>query len=270
TQLPAPASGFFRFFSNVGGTESTDRGGPWLADRGRPGPGVAPRLGRPSMAALAAAAHPCAAIRNPRPATAFGLSLSWLRSSEEPLEPGNHWHRSAELTDRVSRALTAGSRVKQDTDVLRASQGRVSTDALRGTAARPCERPARCARPDRAAALTRRPPTGRAPRPSEAWVNSGGTGLATGRRTWSARARLQPGDGGQAPAAAIAPMGEEARRIRDRAQLAAVDVGGLHPGRDQAPPRQRRQVGQPVALARGHEGGSRPRVRPGERLEHIA
>ncbi|HRP73877.1 MAG TPA: hypothetical protein PK743_14745, partial [Luteimonas sp.] len=41
-------------------------------------------------------------------------------------------------------------------DVLRASQGRVSADGLRGTAARPRERPACCAGPDREAALIER------------------------------------------------------------------------------------------------------------------
>src|SRR5690606_20623285 len=64
--------------------------------------------------------------------------------------------RSGAARAAVSRALAAGDRVKQDMDVLRASQGRVSADDSRGTAARPHERPARRAGRDRAAALTER------------------------------------------------------------------------------------------------------------------
>ncbi len=58
---------------------------------------------------------------------AIGVSLLRLPSSqsEKSLELGSHSHRSVELTDRVSRALTVGGRGKQDMDVLRASQGRM-------------------------------------------------------------------------------------------------------------------------------------------------
>ncbi len=50
--------------------------------------------------------------------------------------------------------MAAGGRAERAMDGARPSQGRVSVDCLRGTAARPRERPARCAGPDREAALT--------------------------------------------------------------------------------------------------------------------
>src|SRR5690606_19059026 len=73
-------------------------------------------------------------------------------------------HRQPERrTNSASEPGPAGpGRGKQDMDILRARRGRVSTDGSRGTAARPCERPAHCAGPGRVADPTeRRAPPGR-------------------------------------------------------------------------------------------------------------
>ena len=80
---------------------------------------------------------------------------------------------------------------------------------------------------------------------------------------------VQPGDRRDPPAAAVAAMREEALRIGDRAQVAAVDVGGIHARGGKAPARERRQVGPPVAFAGRRERGFRAGVLDHERSESI-
>src|SRR5690606_5818020 len=100
--------------------------------------------------------------------------MEWLRKAD---------HRSTGAPVAVSRALATGGREKQNMDVLRASQGRVSMDDLRGIAAHPCERPARCAGLDRAAALTERRATpGRQGAASKPRTIAPLPGLRAGRR----------------------------------------------------------------------------------------
>src|SRR5690606_15446949 len=55
--------------------------------------------------------------RSPRPGSTIAQSMEWLRKAD---------HRSTGAPVAVSRALATGGREKQNMDVLRASQGRVS------------------------------------------------------------------------------------------------------------------------------------------------
>src|SRR5690606_3299331 len=82
----------------------------------RPGPGVAFRLGQPSMA--------------DSPPQRIHALLSATPAPERP--SASHWrgfekarHRAIAASVAVSRALAAGDRDKQNMDVLRASQGRM-------------------------------------------------------------------------------------------------------------------------------------------------
>src|SRR5690606_22138343 len=76
-----------------------------------------------------------------------------------------------------------------------------------------------------------------------------------------------PRQGGDATAAAVASVGEEARRLGDGAQAAAVN--GADAGFGQALACKGVEVDAPVAGAGGGERGGRTRVARGEGLEDL-
>ena len=89
-----------------------------------------------------------ARYRNPRPARRTEADSARL------LPAGDSVSTRSRGANGCGSGLTAGSRVERAMDGARPSQGRVSRDGVRGTAAHPCERHACFAWPDRAAALT--------------------------------------------------------------------------------------------------------------------
>src|SRR3546814_6347367 len=80
-------------------------------------------------------------------------------------------------------------------------------------------------------------------------------------------ASCDPGQGGDAAAAAVATVGKEAPRVGDRAQPAAIR--GRDAGIGQPLPRQRVQVDVPVAGAGRGERGLRARIARDEGFEDL-
>src|SRR5690606_23610145 len=113
----------FRLFSRSWDVCSHQDSALTPSTRGRPGPGIAARLGQPSKA--------------DSPPQRIHALLSAIPGPDRPLViQGRGFetaaYRSVAGQVAVSRALAPRGRGKQDMDVLRASQGRESVDGLRG------------------------------------------------------------------------------------------------------------------------------------------